>query len=367
MTTPVRVSTPNIDIVFKQLAVTAILRSERGILAVLVQDDKQTEGVTRFTYKRGTDVSDKDYSDANYKAIKRAFDVAVNKVHVFRYASTVELADVLKEVEKVRINYICTNVKANQQDLANYVRQYNNDNQGHKIVCVVSNIETADSKYIINLKGTGGTLKDDTAVTAEDYVIRIASTLANLPMNRSLTYYVFSDLKSWDDSYIDTENTIGTWITKGYLTLINDDDEVKCGRAVNSLVTFTSTDTETMSHIIIVESMNLIIEDIFETFKRYYVGKYKNNLSNQRLFISSVNSYFRTLQGEEILDDAYDNHAEIDIETQRNAWTSIGKTEAEDWTDLKVQQMSFRTNLYLAGNVKITDAMEDCSFIISMA
>lgn len=363
----IRVGLPNIDIVFKQKAVTAVLRSERGILAVLVQDDKQTEGVTRFTYKRGTDVSDKDYSTDNYKAIKRAFDVAVNKVHVFRYASTVELKDVFKEVEKVRINYICTNVKANQQELANYVRQYNNDNQGHKIVGVVSNIETADSKYIINLKGTGGTLKDDTAVTAEDYVIRIASTLANLPMNRSLTYYVFSDLKAWDDSYIDSENPIGVWITKGFLTLINDDDEVKCGRAVNSLVTFTSTDTEDMSHIIVVESMNLILEDIYTTFKDYYVGKYKNTLSNQRLFISSVNSYFRTLQGEEILDDAYDNHAEIDIEAQRNAWTSIGKTEAEDWADLKVQQMSFRTNVYLAGDVKITNCMEDLSFQIALA
>lgn len=363
----VRVGLPNIDIVFKQKAVTAVLRSERGILAILVADEKQTEGVKRFTYKRGADVSDKEYSAENYTAIKRAFDVAVNKVHVFRYASTVELKDVFKEVEKVRINYICTNVKANQQELANYARQYNNDNQGHKIVCVVANVETADSKYIINLKGTGGTLKDDKAVTAEDYVIRIASTLCNLPMNRSLTYYVFSDLKTWDDSYIDSENPIGAWITKGYLTLINDDDEVKCGRAVNSLVTFTSTDTEDMSHIIIVESMNLILEDIYTTFKDYYVGKYKNTLSNQRLFISSVNSYFRTLQGEEILDDAYDNHAGIDIETQRNAWTGIGKTEAEDWTDLKVQQMSFRTNVYLAGDVKITNCMEDLHFEIALA
>lgn len=363
----VRVGLPNIDIVFKQKAVTAVLRSERGILAILVADEKQTEGVKRFTYKRGADVSDKDYSAENYTAIKRAFDVAVNKVHVFRYASTVELTDVFKEVEKVRINYICTNVKANQQELANYARQYNTDNQGHKIVCVVANIETADYKYIINLKGTGGTLKDDKTVTAEDYVIRIASTLCNLPMNRSLTYYVFSDLKTWDDSYIDSENPIGAWITKGYLTLINDDDEVKCGRAVNSLVTFTSTDTEDMSHIIIVESMNLILEDIYTTFKDYYVGKYKNTLSNQRLFISSVNSYFRTLQGEEILDDAYDNHAGIDIETQRNAWTGIGKTEAEDWTDLKVQQMSFRTNVYLAGDVKITNCMEDLHFEIALA
>lgn len=363
-----RLGLPNIDIVFKQLAVTAVQRSERGILAIIVNDDKQTEGVTRFTYRRGSDVSKDTFSTDNYTAIMRAFDVSVNKVYVFRCASTIEEKAIYKEVEKVRINYICTNVKENQQKLANYVRQYNVDSKGHKLVCVVSNVETADSKYIINVKGTGGTLKDkDTAVKAEDYIIRIASTLCNLPMNRSLTYYVFSDLKSWDDSYIDDGNSIDSWIDKGFLTLINNDDDVKCGRAVNSLVTFTSTDTEDMSFIIIVESMNLILEDIYTTFKDYYVGKYKNTLSNQRLFISSVNSYFRTLQGEEILDDAYDNHADIDIEAQRNAWTSIGKTEAEDWTDFKVQQMSFRTNVFLAGDVKITNCMEDLKFTISLA
>lgn len=363
-----RLGLPNIDIVFKQLAVTAVQRSERGILAIIVNDDKQTEGITRFTYRRGSDVDNKTFGAENYTAIMRAFDVAVNKVYVFRCANTAEDKAIYKEVEKVRFNYICTNVKAKQQSLANYTRQFDATNKSHKIVCVVANVETADSKYIVNLKGTGGTLKDnDTAVTAEDYLIRVASTLCNLPMNRSLTYYVFSDLKSWDDSYIDDENSIDSWIDKGFLTLINDDAEVKCGRAVNSLVTFTSTDTEDMSNIIIVESMNLILEDIYTTFKDYYVGKYKNTLSNQRLFISSVNSYFRTLQGEEILDDAYDNHAGIDIETQRNAWTGIGKTEAEDWTDLKVQQMSFRTNVYLAGDVKIMDAMEDLKFTIYLA
>lgn len=363
-----RLGLPNIDIVFKQKAVTAVQRSERGILAIVVKDGKQTQGVARFTYRRGSDVDKTAYEETNYTAIMRAFDVAVNKVYVFRCAGALEAKEAVKEIEKVRFNYICTNDKNYQQGLANYVRQFNVDSKGHKIVGVVSNVETADSKYIINVKGTGGVLKDnDTPVKVEDYLIRIASTLCNLPMNRSLTYYVFSDLKSWDDTYIDDENSIDSWIDKGFLTLINDDDEVKCGRAVNSLVTFTSTDTEDMSHIIIVESMNLILEDIYTTFRDFYCGRYKNTLSNQRLFISSVNSYFRTLVTEEILDDAYDNHVEVDIEAQRNAWTSIGKTEAEDWTDYKVQEMSFRTNVFLAGDVKITDALEDLHFVINMA
>lgn len=359
-----RIDLPNIDIIFQQKAVTAVQRSERGVLCIILRDAQQNIGIKKFVYKRGSDVTKTDYTDANYTALMRAFDVAVNKVYVLRCDDLVEMADIAKELDKIKFNYICTNVKELQDKLVTDVVQRNVDNKGHKCCCVVANPTQADSKYVIQVKGTGGTLKAGGTVKAEDYVIRVASTLCNLPMNRSLTYYVFEDLASWDDSYITTEAPIGDWISKGWLTLINDDDEVKCGRAINSLTTFTSTDTEDMSHIIIVEAMNLIIEDIYTTFKDYYVGKYKNTLSNQRLFITSVNSYFRQLMREEVLDDSYDNQCYIDIESQRLAWTSIGKTEAEDWSNAKVQEMTFRTYVYLGGDVKISDAMEDLKFLI---
>lgn len=362
-----RISLPDINVIFTQKAVTAVQRSERGVLCVIIKDTQQDSGIKKFVYKRGADVVKTDYTTTNYTALMRAFDVAVNKVYVLRCAEATEFTDIVKELDKLKFNYICTNVTALQQDLATQIKQYNADNQGHKCVAVVANPTQADSKFIVKLKGTGGTLKDGSEVKAEDYVIRIASTLCNLPMNRSLTYYVFKDLASWDDSYLDTENPIGKWISEGWLTLINDDDEVKCGRAINSLTTFTSTDTEDMSYIIIVEAMNLILEDIYTTFKDYYVGKYKNTLSNQRLFITSVNSYFRQLMREEVLDDSYDNKSYVDVESQRLAWTGIGKTEAEDWSDSKVEQMTFRTNVFLAGDVKISNAMEDLKFTIAMA
>ena len=362
-----RLDLPDINVIFTQKAVTAVQRSERGVLCVIVKDAQQDTGIKKFVYKRLADITTTDYTTTNYEALKRAFDVAVNKVYVLRCSEASELADIVKELDKIKFNYVCTNVKVLQQDLANQVVQYNKDNAGHKCVCVASELTTADSKYIINVKGSGGTLKSGEAVKAEDYLIRIASTLCNLPMNRSLTYYVFEDLASWDDTYLTTEAPIGKWISDGWLTLINDDDEVKCGRAINSLHTFTSTNTEDMSYIIIVEAMNLIIEDIYTTFKDYYVGKYKNTLSNQRLFITSVNAYFRQLMREEVLDDAYDNHSYVDIESQRLAWLGIGKTEAEDWDDNKVQQMTFRTHIFLAGDAKISNAMEDLKFVIALA
>nr|DAX87322.1 MAG TPA: tail sheath protein [Caudoviricetes sp.] len=362
-----RLDLPDIYVIFTQKAVTAVQRSERGVLCVIMKDKQQTTGIKKFVYKRLADVTNTDFETSNFTALKRAFDVAVNKVYVLRCSTASTLNDIVKELDKIKFNYVCTNVKELQQDLANQVVQYNRDNQGHKCVAVVANPTQADSKYVIKLKGTGGKLKDGSDVKAEDYLIRIASTLCNLPMNRSLTFYVFEDLASWDDTYLTTEAPIGKWISDGWLTLINDDDEVKCGRAINSLTTFTSTDTEDMSYIIIVEAMNLIIEDIYTTFKDYYVGKYKNTLSNQRLFITSVNAYLRQLMREEVLDDMYDNHAYVDIESQRLAWLGVGKTEAGDWDDNKVQQMTFRTHVFLAGDAKISNAMEDLKFVIALA
>ena len=69
---------------------------------------------------------------------------------------------------------------------------------------------------------------------------------------------------------------------------------------------------------------------------------------------------------EEILDPSYENKAYIDVEAQRNAWTSVGKAEAADWSDDKVKQMSFKSKIFLRANVKILDAMEDLNFEIEM-
>ena len=149
--------------------------------------------------------------------------------------------------------------------------------------------------------------------------------------------------------------------------MINDEDVVKVARGVNSLTTFTSIDTEDMRKIIIVEAMNMILQDIFSTFKEQYIGKYKNSYDNQCLLISAINTYFRQLAREEILAPEFENIAYVDVETQREAWLSIGKTEAEDWNEAEVKNMTFKSFVFLAGQVKILDAIEDLKFVITMA
>ena len=82
--------------------------------------------------------------------------------------------------------------------------------------------------------------------------------------------------------------------------------------------------------------------------------------------MSSVNTYFRELQREEILDPEFDNRSFVDVEKQRDAWLAIGKQEASDWSIEKVKRMTFKSNVFLAGDIKILDAMEDLRFTINM-
>ena len=327
---------PVIEINFKQKAGSIIERSARGIACVIVRDDtNSTAGYKRYKYE--TDIKTTDYSVDNLAAIKRCFLVAVNEVIV-----------------------------DDQQPLANYIRTKNSNSKGKKYIAVVNGITTADSMYIINVKNAKVTLADTSEIVPMvKYLPRLVSLLANLPMNRSCTYYTLTDLVDCED--VETaEKTLDMLIDEGWLCLFNDDGDIRIARGVNSLVTITSTETEDMQKIIIVESMNMIREDIYGEYKNNYVGKYKNHYDNQCLFISAVNGYFRQLQLAEILDPEYDNHSTIDVESQRQAWLDIGRTDAADWNADKVKKMTFKSYVFLQGDIKILDATEDLKFDIGM-
>ena len=357
---------PVIDIVFKQLAVSAIQRSQRSVAAIIIQDDTSaTAGYDIYKYEK--DLPTAGYTAENLAAIKRCFLVAVNKIIVVHVPTTGKLADALNILEGLVYTYVCSLIPDSQQELANYLISKNANSKGKKYIGVVAAATTADSKYIINVKNAQvHDIATKAWIAMVNYLPRLTSLLANLPMNRSATYYVLGDIDGVDQTFITTENDVDSWIDKGFFVLIQDEDVIRVGRGVNSLTTLTSTDSADMKKIIIVESMNIILEDIYNTFKNDYVGHYKNYPDNQNLFISAINTYFRELAKEEILDPDYDNHAEIDVEAQRNAWLSTGKTAAADWSDEKVKNMAYKSYIYLAGDIKILDAIEDLKFNITM-
>ena len=110
-----------------------------------------------------------------------------------------------------------------------------------------------------------------------------------------------------------------------------DNNGVKVARGNNSLVTFTAKIGEDFRFIKVIESIDLIADDIATTFATDYVGKVINNYQNKCLFISAIMVYLNGLKGN-ILDnsDTAENYVEIDTD----AHSDYAKVKGIDISDV---------------------------------
>lgn len=344
---------PTITLEFLNKANTAISRSEKGIVAIVLTDaTKQTK---LATYKRTEEVVEGDWTAENYTLILDALKDGANKVHVVRLASTETFsANAVPILDTLKINWLCF-VSQTQTDVPTYIKARNAKGNSCLTKAVVYNASSPDDTHIVNFANTKVRKKGASAeLDGWKFMPRLCGMLAALPMDRSCTYYVFDDLESVTDV-----TNVDDAVDAGKFVLFNDFGTVKVARGVNSS---TTAEREDMKKITIIEGMDLMREDIIETFKNRYVGKYKNSQDNQMVFISAVNGYFRALAYEEVLNPDSDNLADIDVESQRAAWVKAGKTEALDWSDKTVKANPFRSTVFVKANVMFIDAIEDLEF-----
>ena len=346
---------PNVIVDFKTKATTAITRSEKGIVCVVLTD--ATGKTVLYEYKSAADILETDWTAENKKLLENALASGANKLYAVRTAAEATFKDVKTVLDGIKFNWICF-IDTDQASVIDYVKTRNATNTACRIKAIVTDTENIDDMHIVCLKNEKVTLADGTEQTAVNYLPTLAGIFAGLAMDRSATYYELDDLKA-----VSEVSDIDETIDAGYLVLINDYGTVKIARAVD---TAQKVEIEDFKKITIVEAMDMIREDIIDSFKNYYLGKYKNSLDNQSLFVAAVNTYFRTLAGEGVLNPDYENLAEIDVEAQRKALVDSGKTEALDWDDETVKKNPFRSNVFLKANVQVLDAIEDLTFNIYM-
>lgn len=349
---------PQIIIEFNGKAVTAIKRSQLGIVALILNDDVQTADTV--TYKSIEEVKTDAWSPENLDYIQKTFMGTPSKVIIERLATTaVDYNAALTRLNNKRFNYLAIPGIEDKDTtiIATWIKT-KRDNNKKTFKAVLPNCD-ADHEGIINFTTTGIKVGEKDYTTAE-YTARIAGILAGLPFTRSSTYYELNEI----DAITDIEDP-DTAVDNGELILINDGENIKIGRGVNSLTTTTGKKTEDFKSIRVMEVQDLIKDDIRTTFDKNYIGKHNNTYDNQVLFIRSINAYYDGLEGEEILDSNYDNKAEINVRKQRLAWENIG-VDTTDWDNQKVKEMSFKRNVFVGGNIKIVDAIEDLDMDIAI-
>lgn len=349
---------PQIAIEFNTKAVSAIKRSAMGIVALVLKDD--TPDFTSKVYNNIGDIEPSDFTVANLDYLQKTFEGTPRKVIVeVLPASATGYTEALTRLGNKKWNYLAIPgiSPADASTVASWIKsKRTNDKKTFK--AVLPNSES-DHEGIINFT-TEGIVVGGKTYSASEYTCRIAGILAGLPFTRSATYFVLNEVESIIESETPSED-----IDNGQLILINDGENIKIGRGVNSLTTTTIEKAEDFKKIKVLEVMDMITDDIRDTFNNSYVGKVPNTYDNQTLFFTSVNAYFKGLSGDDILDPSYPNIATVNVEAQRLAWEGIG-TSTEDWDDLKVKNMSFKSNVFAGGNVKIVDAMEDLDFQIAI-
>lgn len=353
---------PSFNFVFQGKGVSAIERSARGIVAVVLRDDTVTD-VEQYVYNKVDDVDFTDWTETNYNYLKLIYEGAPTTVIAMRIGTSVEsYTAVLKKLKDLKWNYLTIpGIKAaDTTTIGAWIKQYRDDE--HKTFKAVLPHYAGDHEGIINFTTeniVSTVVGTDTKLTAAEYCARIAGLLAGLSLSRSSTYYVLSDISS-----AEVPDDPDDRINAGELIIVFDGKKYKIGRGVNSLVTFTATKTEDVRKIKIVEGMDLYMDDIRDTFEEYYVGKVINDYDNKQMFVAAIGAYHKELLGD-VLDKSYDNTVSVDVDAQRTYLESRG-TDTTDMDDTAVAQANTGSKVFIVSNIKFVDAMEDLDMTVNM-
>lgn len=373
---------PSINISFIEKAVTAITRGERGIVMLWVKDLLPDKAKNPFTVIMESDIPS-GLSKETTEQIKMAMTGYINapkKVLVYCMGANSEEEDIealykeaMEASETIRFDYLAvptveTDGKA--EDVATWIKSMRS-NKKKKVKAVLPNVK-ADSEGVVNyatecaVKTSTETGEDgkkvivETSYTAEQYCARIAGLIAGTPMNISCTYAPLPELS--DCTHL---TDIDTPIDLGQFIIFFDGEKVKVVRGVNSFTTTIDGKGDSFKKIKIVEAMDMINDDIVKTAQDSYLGKYANSYSNKCLLISAISAYFAQLRRDGII-SSYS--VGLDQEAIRiylkgkglSANLDNGTIKAVDeCSNEEIVTADTGANVFLTGNVKILDAIED--------
>lgn len=351
---------PIFSLIFRGKAVSAIARSARGIVAIILTDSTDSGKVLNI-YKKVDEVDFENWSEQNYNYLKLVFAGAPSKVIAIRRAENAEGYNAqLKKLKDLKWNYLTIPGlgTADVTTISAWIKQYRNDER--KTFKAVLAHCAGDHEGIINLttENLNSTITG-TKLTAAEYCARIAGVLAGLSLARSSTSYVLDDI-----SEAETPDDPNDRINAGELIIVFDGKKYKIGRGVNSLVTFTTEKTEDVRFIKIVEGMDLYADDIRETYEDNYVGKIINDYDGKQMFVAAIGAYHKGLLGN-VLDKSFDNTAAIDIDAQRAYLESKG-TDTSEMDDIAVAKANTGVKVFITSNIKFVNAMEDLNMNVNM-
>lgn len=215
---------PKVDVIFKGLANTAVVRSGRGIACLIIKDNTGmdtlelskskketlaneedlkvksvvTEDKILKQYKGFTEVESTDYSEENYKIIEDVFLTEINKLYVIKIPNDKTFEDIKPFIKK-DINWITYigETREEQKKLADFVKLENKSRSKRlKAICYNLQEAEADDMHIVNFINASVIKADGKSIVGYKYLGRLLGVLTGCRMDMSVTYSILSDLNS---------------------------------------------------------------------------------------------------------------------------------------------------------------------------
>lgn len=343
---------PSVNVSFTEKAAKAIIRGERGVVALILKDSAPI--VNPFTVISSKDIPET-ISAANKKQIELAllgYQNTPKKIICYVISEgAADYSDALNYFEVEKFDYLAiptAETDGRTQEIVTWIKGMRKEGKNYK--AVLPNVQ-ADYEGVINFT-TENIITADGSYTTEQYCGRIAGLIAGTPLTISCTYAPLTEVMDCDRL---TKDQMDAAVDSGCFFIFYDGDKVKVARGVNSLVTTTQDKGNQFKKVKIVEIMDMIHDDITKTAQDSYLGKFANSYDNKCLLISAIDGYFEQLILDEILSEA---SIEIDVDAQRIYLKSKG-VATDDLKDDEIRLYDTDDKVFLKASIKILDAIEE--------
>ena len=339
---------PIIDISFKQLAKTAVIRSQRGIVALILKD---TTKASLTVFDEGDIPSN--LSEANQGLIKDVLKGSPNKIELFVLGTGTNISEALTYFEGVEFNLMCM-PSAETSDVTaikSFIKKMN-DVVKYKCDAILVN-EKADSEAIINYTAKNIVVGGESITTAK-HTARIAGLVEGTPLHQSITFATLSDVDAIENL---TKEQADTRIDNGELILVREMGKVRVARGVNSLTTLTDIKGNAFQKIKLRKILNLIHNDLRRVIVEKYIGKVPNNYDNKCVLITEIKNYLDELATEQLIEKV--NTVGIDLLAQKKWLKDNTNLDVNAMTEQEIKEANTQSNVFIAISLKVVDAMED--------
>ena len=351
---------PSISIKFIQEGITAISRGSRGIVAMIIKEEK---AISPATIVDVTDIPS-DVTDNNKQLITNALignTSAPLRLELYIISGELTLQNALSHFENTQFDYLCYPSAVDEDKTAIVTWIKSQRNLGNMVKAVLAN-ETADYEGIINVTQSEVVVGEKT-YTAAEFTARVAGLIAGTDLRMSTTYTSVPEVDLIPyESRAETTEKVG----KGEFILYKESGRIKVARGVNSLTTVSDTTVtdiqskgDLFQKIKTVDIMDLIANDIRKTARDAYIGKLSNSYDNKVLLITAIHGYFDGLINDGLVEKNTVT-VDIDMEEQKKYLKSNG-VSISNMSDQQIKEANTGDQVFIAVKCKILDAIESIS------